>query len=243
MLISHFDGDRSITVYADIDTKKNTSKQVNKLIKDKFSPKIEKHPDMRLVFGGEEQDTQEAMKSLFIAMGLALLGIYFILVILFDSFSQPFLVMMAIPFGFAGIIFAFFIHNIPLGFMALIGFLGLTGVVVNDSLVMISFLNNSIKDNAELSIEKLAVAARYRLRPIMLTTATTAAGLFPMAYGFGGKSPITTPMMLAIAWGLIFATVITLILIPVLFLVNIKVMRYCEKRIGILQQLLIKRNH
>lgn len=232
MMINHHSGDRSITIFADLDTKKTTSQKINDLIKKEFTPKVKKIPGMAMIFGGEEQETVESMKSLKFAFIIAILGVYFILVILFNSFTQPFLVMLTIPFGLAGVIYAFLFQGIPFSFMALIGVVGLSGVVVNDSLVMISFLNNKRKENG-LSIKSLANAARHRLRPIFLTTATTTAGLFPSAYGFGGDNPFIIPMIMAIAWGLIFATVITLILIPSVYLlqieVNEKVQNFLEK--------------
>jgi len=232
MMINHYDGDKSITVYSDLDTKVITSPKMNKLIREEFEPKIKDYPGMEVVYGGEEQDTQESMNSLFLAFILAIVGVYFILVILFNSFSQPILVMLTIPFGFSGVVFAFFIHQIPFSFVAMIGMIGLTGVVVNDSLVMITFLNNERKKNG-ISIHGLAKAAKHRLRPIVLTTSTTAAGLFPSAYGFGGDNPFIIPMIMAIAWGLVFATVITLILIPSLYLslakINMMVKNFFNK--------------
>ncbi len=228
MMINHYGGDKSITIFADLDTKKMTSKEINKLIEEKFQPEVKKIPGMSMIFGGEEQETAESMKSLQLAFLIAVIGVYFILVILFNSFSQPFLVMVTIPFGLSGVIYAFLIHGMPFSFMALIGVIGLSGVVVNDSLVMISFLNNRRKEKGT-SIKSLANAARHRLRPIFLTTATTTAGLFPSAYGFGGDNPFIVPMILAIAWGLIFATVITLIFIPALYLFQIEFNKKSQK--------------
>lgn len=216
--INHIFGDRAITVYADIDTGKNTSAEVNKEIKEIYSKKILKYPGMQMKISGEADELSEAMINLFIAVIIALIGIYFILVILFNSFSQPLLVMIAIPFSFAGVIFTFFIHRMALSMPALIGFLGLMGVVVNDSLVMISFINKSIEDDGSISIGLLANAAKSRLRPIILTTVTTVAALFPLAYGFGGYDMFASPMVMAIAWGLVFATLVTLILVPTIYL-------------------------
>ena len=110
----------------------------------------------------------------------------------------------------------------------MIGLIGLTGVVVNDSLVMISFLNKQ-GGKEDYNIQALASAAKTRLRPIMLTTLTTAAGLFPTAYGFGGDNPFIVPMILAIAWGLIFATIVTLILIPCAYLAQCEFVRRIKR--------------
>jgi multidrug efflux pump subunit AcrB len=216
LMINHYDGDRSVTIYADVDREIQTSLEINQKLKDAFLLLSEKTPDLRLEFGGEEKNTQESMKSLGIALILALFGIYSILVILYDSFSQPFIVMISIPFAFSGVVYTFYLHRIDFGFMAIIGLIGLTGIIVNDALVMISMLNQK-RDEGDTSIEGLAQAARRRLRPILLTTFTTAAGLFPTAYGFGGDNAFLVPMVMSVAWGLVFATIITLILVPSLY--------------------------
>jgi multidrug efflux pump subunit AcrB len=219
----HYDGDRAVTVFADIDplvtdTALNTALKVNRNVISYIQPLVDQYSNMRLEIGGEEKDSQDAMKSLVIAMALALIGIYFVLVILFDSFSQPLLVMIAIPFSFSGIVYTFFFHQMVFGFMAILGLIGLTGIVVNDSLILISMINKQVAQDGEVSVETIARASESRLRPIFLTTITTAAGLLPTAYGFGGNNPFLVPMIMSVAWGLIFATVITLFLIPALYL-------------------------
>ncbi|RAP32115.1 hypothetical protein DID76_01390 [Candidatus Marinamargulisbacteria bacterium SCGC AG-414-C22] len=220
--ISHYNGTRSITVYANNDNDQITPTELNKKIKDYIMPLVENDIDLELVVGGQEKNTQESLRSLYVAMIFALFGIYFILVILFNSFSQPFLVMSAIPFTFSGIVFTFFLHNLDFGFMAMIGLIGLTGIVVNDALIMISMLN-TCRDNIGTDISSLATAAKRRFRPILLTTLTTSAGLFPAAYGFGGMSEWLQPMILSIAWGLVFATIITLILVPAIYKIQLNI--------------------
>ncbi len=232
MLINHDENERSISVFADVDTEIITSTKINQELKSTFIPIVDQYPGMEITFGGEEQDTQEAMTSLYIALILALVGVYFILVILFNSFIQPFLVMITIPFSLSGVIVAFYLHNMPFSFVALIGMIGLCGVVVNDSLVMITFLNNKAKEG-NTTIFDFAEAAKHRLRPIILTSSTTAAGLFPTAYGFGGDNALIVPMIMAIAWGLIFATLLTLVLLPSLYLV---LLRIRQKITGLLKR-------
>jgi multidrug efflux pump subunit AcrB len=219
LMINHYDGDRSITVYADVDTEVITSVEINRKIQELLDPLLLEYPDLRVEVGGEEKNTQESMVSLVVALGLALIGIYSVLVILFNSFSQPFIVMAAIPFAFSGVVYTFFIHGINFGFMAIIGLIGLTGIVVNDALVMISMLNRT-RDEGGVDLESLAKAAKRRFRPIMLTTITTAAGLFPTAYGWGGDNAFLVPMIMSVAWGLVFATIITLVLVPALYVMH-----------------------
>jgi multidrug efflux pump subunit AcrB len=224
--VNHYDGDRSLTLYADLDTSKTkeTAAALNKRVKAYLDKQLGDSGEVRVVFGGEEEDTQESMASLMRAMILALVGIYFILVVLFNSFFLPVIVMVAIPFSVAGVFIALFLHRMPLSFPAMIGLVGLTGVVVNNSLVMIEFFNQRAK-LGPVSVADLAAAAKNRLRPIFLTTVTTAVGLFPTAYGFGGYNPVIVPMVLSIAWGLLFSTFITLFLIPALFVIQLQFRR------------------
>ncbi len=214
--INHYKGTRSISIYADNDNDIITPLELNSNIREFLKPYEENNLDVEIVFGGEEKATQESLESLMVAMILALLGIYFILVILFNSFTQPFIVMTAIPFTFSGIVYTFYLHQMDFGFMAMIGLIGLTGIVVNDALIMISMLNTS-QTASQIDDVSLSKAARRRFRPILLTTITTAAGLFPSAYGVGGSNAFLKPMILAIAWGLVFATIITLLLVPALY--------------------------
>lgn len=231
LMINHYDGDRSVTVYADVDTEVITSVAVNRKVKALLDPILIEYPDLRVEFGGEEKNTQESMVSLVVALVLALIGIYSVLVILFNSFTQPFIVMSAIPFAFSGVVYTFFIHGIDFGFMALIGLIGLTGIVVNDALVMISMLNRA-RDEGNTDIVYLSKAAKRRFRPIMLTTITTAAGLFPTAYGWGGDNAFLVPMIMSVAWGLVFATIITLVLVPALYVMHMNFLTMVNNVVG-----------
>ena len=128
--------------------------------------------------------------------------------------------MLAIPFGVAGIIFAFLLHGkILFGFYAAIGALGLAGVVINDSIIMLVKLDKEYdnKKSKEESTRQIARIAQTRLRAVILTTLTTAVGVLPTAYGFAGYDAMLAEMMLSLAWGLIFGTAITLLLIPCLY--------------------------
>ncbi len=147
------------------------------------------------------------------------MGIYFLLILLFNSFTQPILVLIAIPFGFVGVILALAIHNEPLSFLAMIGSVGLVGVVVNDSLVLVNHLNELRKQFPDMERRKLvAMGGTNRLRAIVLTTLTTVAGLLPLAYGWGGTSLYMSPMALTLGYGLLFATPVTLMLVPCLYM-------------------------
>lgn len=225
MAISHKEGDRVLRITADLDQKKQNAHEYNKEIRDKFEPMVAKYPDMRIEFSGLEQYTNESLNNFFSAMLLALIVIYLILVVLFNSFTEPFIVMLAIPFGLIGVIFAFLIHRETMSFLGLIGILGLAGVVVNNSLVMLKFLNKKedeiCKSGEHLSLEHIADAAMLRFRPIILTTITTVVGLLPSLYGFfGGRIDFLFPLLLALCWGLVFSSFITLFLIPSFYIVE-----------------------
>ena len=146
------------------------------------------------------------MESLAIAFLAAAIAIYLLLLLLFNSVAQPVLVMLAIPFGLIGVIAAFALHGQAFGFLAMLGVIGLTGIVVNDSLILVN-LANELHASAHGTFRECVIeAARRRLRPIILTSITTVAGLLPMAYGIGGSDPFSAPMALAMGYGILFAT-------------------------------------
>ena len=215
----HFDGERVTTVEADVDTDIITSLEVNQMVTAHFSDYEDRHTGVRLRVGGEAEESQESIANIMTTFIIAIVGIYFLLILLFNSFTQPILVLIAIPFGFVGVILALAIHNEPLSFLAMIGSVGLVGVVVNDSLVLVNHLNELRKQFPDMDRRKLvAMGGTNRLRAIVLTTLTTVAGLLPLAYGWGGTSLYMSPMALTLGYGLLFATPVTLMLVPCLYM-------------------------
>jgi multidrug efflux pump subunit AcrB len=215
----HFDGERAVTIEADVDKDIVTPLEVTQSVFDNFHLDRD-WPGMRFVSGGEAMETEESMQSLFMTMIFAVIGIYFLLVILFNSFSQPFLIMTAIPFGITGVIIAFGFHGRPFDFMSILGIIGLSGVVVNDSLVLVNHLRELKKQRRHESIKELiAEGTANRLRAIIITTLTTVGGLLPLAYGLGGNDPMMAPLALSLGWGLLFATPLTLVLVPCLYMI------------------------
>jgi multidrug efflux pump subunit AcrB len=164
-------------------------------------------------FSGEYEETQEQVVALTKAFGVAILLIYVILGALFRSFVMPVVVMLAVPFSFIGVVLGFYIMGEPLGLVAIIGTIGLAGIVVNDSLILVDFINNGRETGLERR-EATVRACRLRLRPVILTSVTTIFGLLPLAMGLFGVSPFLTPIAVAIVWGLAFATFLTLLLVP-----------------------------
>jgi len=139
--------------------------------------------------------------------------IFTLLAVQFNSLWQPFVVMSAIPLGLVGVLLAFFIHGEPKSFLALMGMVGLAGVVVNNGIVLVDFINEARAKGAS-KIDSIIEASRLRLRPVVLTSLTTVLGLFSLAYGLWGSDPFLKPMALAFVWGIFFSTVLTLVAVP-----------------------------
>jgi len=215
--IHHKNGNRVINVSAEADTRKITSKELNaRVMRDRhqwLGPDVNK---IDIHLGGEEERSQESVRGLIFSFAYALAGIFIILAIQFNRIGYPLLVMLAIPFGAIGIIAGFFVHGQPLSFMSGMGFVALAGVVVNDSLVIAVFIQRLVEKGTPWR-EAVIAGGRRRLRAVLLTTITTVVGLLPTAYGWGGFDPFVAPMALALSWGLMFSTGITLISIPAAF--------------------------
>jgi len=213
---------RVTTIYAGLNENKNdTPLEIAEQLEAELFPKIiSRYPTTVISFGGEVKDTRESQSDMTIAIIMVVLLIYIILVLLFNSLIKPFIILLSIPFGAVGAILAFWMHQITtFGFYASIGILGMSGVVVNDSILMITKLDseNDSKKKPSMPVKKIANIAKTRLRAVVLTTCTTVAGLLPTAYGFAGYDSLLSEMMLAMAWGLVFGTVITLFLVPTFY--------------------------
>ena len=216
----HFDGERTTRVTADTDEEVITPVQVTAKVTERFDTGDD-WPGMRFSIGGEAQETTESFESLYLAFAVAVVAIYFLLVLLFQSVTQPLVVVIAIPFGVIAVVAAFAIHGKTPGFLAMMGLVGLSGVVVNDSLVMVDHINRlRRKDPDGDLLDVIARGATDRLRAVIMTTLTTAAGLIPLAYGIGGSDPFIAPLPLALGYGLLFATPLTLALVPCFYMVR-----------------------
>jgi multidrug efflux pump subunit AcrB len=215
-IIKHLDRKRVVTVSANIDESVTTSQRVNQILSEKFADMPQQNPGYTFHYGGEAEDTQESIDSLNRAALIACLLIFLILLITFGSFTQTLVLMWSIPFGAVGIILGFAILNEPFSFLALLGVVGLTGVVVDGGTLFFSFVNHLKNTNLSLK-EKIQQASETRFRPIILTTATTVLGVIPAAYGIGGNDPFIRPMALAMNWGLFGSMFFTLYTIPCLY--------------------------
>ena len=216
----HYDGERAVMITSDVIAGVTTPLDATNEILANFDL-AGNWPGMRFIVGGEAEETQQSMQSLFRAFMIALIGIYFVLILLFNSPTQPFMVMLAIPFGIMGVILAFALHDTDIGFLAMMGVVGLSGIVVNDSLVLVNHINNLRRQNPEKKTRDLvAEGAADRLRAVLLTTITTVVGLLPLAYGVGGSDPFIAPMALALGYGILFATPLTLGIVPCFYAIS-----------------------
>ena len=177
----------------------------------------EKFPKLRFSFVGERKEQGESDSGLAQAGGIALFVIYALLAIPFRSYVQPFLIMSVIPFGLIGAVFGHFLFGMPLSQLSHFGLVALTGVVINDSLVMVHYVNKRAKETTILEAAKLAGTARFRA--ILLTSLTTFVGLLPILFERSLQAQFLKPMAIAIGFGVLFATFITLLLVPCLYLI------------------------
>lgn len=228
-VIRRLDRKRIISVEGSLDKEKTTPREIVKKMKPIMIELVKDHPKVAFEFGGENEDTKESMQRLLKSGMIALCCIFFVLVIMFSSLAQPIVIMMAIPLGLTGVIFTFFAFGKALGFMALMGVVGLIGVVVNDSIVLVNFINKKRHTVHEI-LEAIHQAALSRFRPVILTTFTTVAGLMPIAHSTGGD-PFLKPMALAFAWGLLLSTFVTLVFIPINYLLYYRTLNLF-RRIG-----------
>ncbi len=216
--IHHLDGERVVSVYGDVDTADEsvTAASIAAAVGREFGQLHREYPGYRLDFGGEFEETQKTVTSMVRAMAIALLLIFAILVVQFRSFLQPFTVLASIPFGLIGVIYALILHGKPISMMAMLGMVGMAGVVVNDAIVLVSFVNGLRSDGMPVH-DAILEGARKRVRPILLTSVTTVLGLAPVIYGIGGYEPFVAPAAIVLAYGLVFATFLTLLVVPCMY--------------------------
>lgn len=218
-MIRREDGQRTVAVLADIDTEVTAPLKAAGELEERWDENLAaSFPGVTLSFGGEADELLKSLEDLPGLFGLAVIMIYGVLALQFRSYLQPLIIISAVPFGLMGAILGLAAMNYDLTIFAMFGMVALAGIVVNDSLVMIDFINTRRREG--LDIEAAAIdGALNRLRPIISTTLTTCLGLLPMAVGFGGRDNVLAPMAVSIAGGLFFATILVLLVVPALFVI------------------------
>jgi multidrug efflux pump subunit AcrB len=215
--INRTDRRRVVTVTADVDAAVANANEINQELRTSVLPGLVRDfPGLVFSFEGEQRNQQESMGSLKTNFIVAQLAIFALLAIPFRSYLQPLIVMSAIPFGLVGAVVGHVIMGYDLSLLSVFGMVALTGVVVNDSLIMVDLINRERARNISLD-QAIRDSGTRRFRPIMLTTATTFLGLSPMILETSLQARFLIPMAISLGFGIVFATTITLILVPVLY--------------------------
>lgn len=205
---------RAIGVFGQVDSEVTGTRDVLTRIETIFNDKIKpEHPGVGIEFLGQMEEMSKAFSGLKLAVPTAGLIIYMLLAGLFRSYFQPLVVMSAIPFGLMGAIVGHWLTDNPFTILSAIGCVALMGIIVNDSLVLVDFINARIRAGEDV-FEASVQGGRLRLRAILLTTLTTAAGLTPIMFETSFQAKFLIPMAVTLTWGLIFATALTLVIVP-----------------------------
>jgi multidrug efflux pump subunit AcrB len=215
--IRRVDGHRVVNVIADVDRSKVSPEEVNASIQREVLPGLmQRYRGLDIGLSGEQEERMKAMTGLAFAALLALVIIYTLLAIPLRSYLQPLVIMSVIPFGAVGAIFGHWVMGELLVFFSMLGIVALSGVVVNSSLVLVDYINRQRRQGVDLT-DAVLNAGTVRFRPIMLTSVTTFVGLIPLMASASPATAFVIPMAVSLAFGVLFATFITLMLVPALY--------------------------
>jgi multidrug efflux pump subunit AcrB len=217
--VRRVDRNRVITVSSDLDEDVGNASRIVASLRSDFLPALKaRYPGLTYDLEGQEKRTQESLDSLKKGFMLAMMGVFLLLASQFRSYIQPVIIMMAIPFGLIGAIGGHLVMGLPFTMISIFGIVALSGIVVNDSLILIDFINRAGRSGIE--IQKAVVASGIaRFRPVLLTSLTTIAGLFPLLLERSFQAQFLIPMAVSISFGLLVATVLTLLYVPALYLI------------------------
>jgi len=220
--INRVDQRRSVTITADIDEAVANSDLITTDLQNNYLPKLlADYPEISVKWQGQREQSQESVGSLKVGFGIAILAMFVLLVLQFKSYVQPLLILAVIPFGMIGAVWGHAMLGLPLTLFSMFGLVALAGVVVNDSIVLIDFINTRLKAGAE-PMEALIESGQRRFRPIVLTSLTTIAGLAPLLLEKSFQAQLLIPMAASLAFGLMLATAQVLLLIPVFYILYLK---------------------
>ncbi len=210
---------RAINITADVDTAVGNANEILDDMSAEFlEPLVERTPGLYYSLEGQQREQMEAMGGLALGFVGALCVIYALMAIPFRSYIQPLIVMTAVPFGIVGAIWGHGLMGLPLSMLSMCGIVALTGIVVNDSLVLVTYVN-SLRDHGRSMIEAVREGASARFRAIILTSLTTAAGVMPLMLEKEVQAQFLIPMAVALVFGVLFSTAITLVLVPSSYLI------------------------
>ncbi|MBT5926044.1 MAG: efflux RND transporter permease subunit, partial [Verrucomicrobia bacterium] len=171
---------------------------------------------MDFLITGQNQEWERSRSSLYLALGLSIFLVYVIMASQFESLIQPFIIMFTIPMAFVGTVIGLKLLGMNLSVVVFLGLIMLAGIVVNNAIVLVDYMN-TLRGRGLALEEAIVKACNVRLRPILMTTATTVLGLFPMALGLGDGAEIRTPMAITVICGLLTSTFLTLLIIPTIY--------------------------
>ncbi len=226
--ISRRDMRRLVTITGEVDDDIMTADDVVDRVKQKFGDIGKRHPGYELLFLGEKKQASESMRDIKRATWIALGVIFFILASLFRSLLDPLVVMFSIPFGAIGVVVGHALFGFHLQFLSMIGFLALTGIVVNDSLILVDFANLR-RAAGQQRIAAMVEAGRARIRPILLTSITTFLGISPLIFFATGQTAFLSPMAVSLGFGLLFSTLLILLALPSFWLIADDVRRLAAR--------------
>ena len=232
--IRHYNFRRAITVEADIDEKQIDTVTANARVLEEWERYRVQYPSIDLDFSGELDDIKESLDAILILFVFGIGVMYAILGTQFQSYWQPFMILSTIIMAFTGVTYGLLVSGNPLSLYSLYGVVALAGIAVNAAIVLISAGNQRLAAGMTV-LHATIYAARRRVIPILITSLTTIAGLFSLATGLGGKSLVWGPVATAIVWGLTFSTILTLIVVPLLyrlFMTRSKVVRARHSAVG-----------
>lgn len=215
--IRHYNLRRTVTVEANLDKDVTDTKVANDIIKAEWEKIRAAHPGVDLDFSGELEDIEESLSAMQVLFLLGVGLIYLILAAQFRSYWQPMMILVTVPLAFTGVAFGLAISGNPLSLYTLYGVIALTGIAVNSAIVLIDAANER-RGRGISTIHSIVQAGRRRVVPILITTTTTIGGLFSLAFGLGGQSLLWGPVAASIVWGLAVSTVLTLFMVPLLYL-------------------------
>lgn len=227
--ISHEGFKRQVKITGDIDTNITDADRVADSVREKVPEWTKEFPDISFNFGGEDQDTKESFEALGRAFLVAIVGIFMILVLTFGTFIQPFLILITIPFGALSALVAFYVHGFPISFFGMLGIISLGGVIVNNAIVLIDFVNQERQAGLD-RYQSIYEAGSRRLRAIFLSTITNIVGVIPTAYGFGGEDKFVIPIAIALGWGLALGAILTALFFPAFLAVSDDISDFFKRR-------------
>ncbi len=214
-LLRHTQGILGVHVTADVDSARSNANEVLDSLADKQLPGISARHGVQIELKGRAQEQSETVADLTVGLILAITLIYITLALIFSSYSWPIAVMAAIPFGISGAILGHWVLDIDLTLMSLFGFFGLSGIVINDSIILISFYKE-LRGRGMSVRDAITESSCQRLRAVLLTSLTTIAGLLPLIFDGSSQAEFLKPMAVSISFGLAFSTILVLIVIPIL---------------------------